>query len=108
MTEEAEKDLTVKGGSAYMPDSEKTMIVRQVERAAKEIATKRQWPKLFSTKPRRTNPDQCEVCHGTAGNAALKFLLRNGVKRPDRHLTLYRGKWYCPLCLDKARRGIAK
>ncbi len=85
----------MKDGSTYKPASE---VIRSF----------RPWPTIPDGSPRRTNPDQCEVCHGTAGNAALQFLRRNGVKRPDRHLTLYRGKWYCPLCLDKARRGIAK
>ena len=85
----------MKDGSTYKPASE---VIRSI----------RAWPTIPDGSSRRTNPDQCEVCHGTAGNAALKFLLRTGVKRPDRHLTLYRGKWYCPLCLDKARRGLVK
>lgn len=85
----------MKDGSAYKP-------------AFEVIRCTREWPTIPDRTPRRTNPDQCEVCHGTAGNAALQFLRRKGVKQPDRHLTLYRGKWYCPLCLDKTRRGIAK
>ena len=85
----------MKDGSTYKPASE---VIRST----------RAWPTIPDGSSRRTNPDQCEVCHGTAGNAALKFLLRAGAKRPDRHLTLYRGKWYCPLCLDKARRGLVK
>lgn len=85
----------MKDGSTYKPASE-------------VIQSTRAWPTIPDRTPRRTNPDQCEVCHGTAGNAALKLLLSKDVNRPDIHLTLYRGKWYCPLCLDKARRGIVK